>query len=215
MSLRIVVCGAGTTGRHVSATLAGTHDVTLVDRRETDAPPGVRFVLGDATAPDVLLRAGVQGADAVVGATGDDPVNLLIALLAKRRFGVRWTVARMNDPTHRWLFTPAGVDAVVSTAELVAALVQEEVGTGDLVTLLRLRGGVAVTETALPAGAAVAGRVVAALALPDGIAITAIVRDESVLLPSRAGPLRAGDLVIALCEPGHEHILAERLTRAA
>jgi trk system potassium uptake protein TrkA len=212
MSLRIVVCGAGSTGRHVAAALAEIHDVTLVDRHAAEAPHGVRFVLGDATEPDVLLRAGVRDADAIVCTTRDDPVNLFVALLAKRRFGVRWTVARTADPAHRWLFEPAaGVDVAVSTAELTARLVQEEVTAGDLVTLLRLRGGVAVTETTLPPGAAAAGREPALLDLPEGVALTAIVRDESVLLPGRAGPLRAGDVVVALCEPGREHVLHDAL----
>lgn len=197
--------------------LAGVHDVTVVDRLPSRRPrTNVAFVLGDATDPGVLLRAGAREADAVVCTTRDDAANLLVARLAKHRLGVRWTVARCVDPTHRWLFTPAaGVDVVVSTAELVAQLVQEEVTAGDLVTLLRLRGGVAVTETTLPAGAGVAGAPATALGLPAGVALTAVVRDEHVLFPDRAGPLRAGDVVVALCEPGHEHVLHELLTRRA
>jgi trk system potassium uptake protein TrkA len=126
MSSRVVVVGAGSTGRHIAGVLAGRHDVTLVDRQPADAPAGVRFLLGDATDPAVLLHAGAHGADALVCVTRDDPVNLLVALLAKRRFGVRWTVARTADPEHRWLFTPeAGVDVAVSAAEMTARLVQE------------------------------------------------------------------------------------------
>jgi trk system potassium uptake protein TrkA len=217
MSLRIVVCGAGTTGGHVARELAEVHDVTVVDRAELPRAPGAaRFVHGDATDPSVLLRAGVAEADVVVCATRDDPANLLIARLAKRRFGVRWAVARVANPAHRGLFTAeAGVDVVVSSAELVARLVQEEVTAGDLVTLLRLRGGVAVTETEIPAGAAAAGTQATALELPSGVAITAIVRRDHVLLADRAGLLRAGDVVVALCEPGREHLLEELLTRRA
>jgi trk system potassium uptake protein TrkA len=84
---------------------------------------------------------------------------------------------------------------------------------GDLVTLLRLRGpGVAVTETTLPPGAACAGRRAAELDLPPGTALTAVVREGHVLLPDRAGPLLAGDMVVALCEPGREHALHRVLT---
>jgi trk system potassium uptake protein len=212
--MRILICGAGTTGKHVAKVLSEVHDVTVIDRLEERRIPGHRFVAGDAADPAVLLDAGAGGADALVAATADDPTNLVIALLAKQRFGVGSTVARMNDPAHRWLFTPAGgVDAVVSAAELVARLVQEEVTASDLVTLLELRGaGVAVTETTIPPGAAVAGSAASELALPGGVAVTAVVRQEQVLLPDRAGALRAGDIVVALCEPGHEHVLHDRLT---
>ena len=37
----------------------------------------------------------------------------------------------------------------------------------------------------------------------------------ALLLPDRAGPLRAGDTVVALCEPGREHALHDLLTSPA
>jgi trk system potassium uptake protein TrkA len=196
------------------------HEVTVVDRRpdrRIAERPGLRFILGDAADPSVLLRAGARDADALIAVTRDDPANVLIATLAKHRLGVRSTVVRVQDPAHEWLFTArAGVDIVVSAAELVARLVQEEVTAGDLVTLLRLHEpGVAVTETTLPAGAAIAGSLAGSLSLPDGVALTAVIRDGTVLLPDRAGPLRAGDTVVALCEPGREHVLHELLTGPA
>lgn len=213
--MRIIVCGAGSTGRHVAAVLGEVHEVTVVDRLEDCRVPGRRFVAGDAADPAVLLEAGAADADALVSTTADDATNLLVALLGKHRFGVASTVARMNEPAHRWLFTPAaGVDVAVSAAELVTRLLQEEVTAGDLVTLLELRGsGVAVTETAIPAGAAIAGRRASDLVLPDGVALTAVVRDDQVLIPDRAEALRAGDIVVALCEPGREHALHDLLTR--
>jgi trk system potassium uptake protein TrkA len=214
----IVICGAGSTGRHVAHVLAEVHDVVLIDRapdRRVEPAPSLRFVLGDAADPGVLMHAGARDADAVIAVTRDDATNLTIALLAKRRLGARWTVARMQEPAHRWLFTPeAGVDVVVSAAELVARLVQEEVTAGDLVTVLRLRGaGAALIETTVPPGAQIAGTPAAQLPVPDGIALTAVIRDGDVLLAGRAGRLRAGDVIVALCEPGREHVLHDVLTR--
>ena len=163
------------------------------------------------------MRAGAREADAVIALTHADTTNLLIALLAKRRLGVRTTLARISDPAHRWLFTPeAGVDIAISTAELVTRVVQEEVTAGDLVTLLRLRGpGIAVLEVTVPPGAAVAGTRATEMPLPDGVAITAIARGGELLLPERAGPITAGDSVVTLCEPGREHLLHDLLTAGA
>jgi trk system potassium uptake protein TrkA len=214
--MRIVICGAGSTGRHVAEVLSDVHHVTVVEcdpDRIGEARPNLTFVLGDASDPATLVAAGATGADALIAVTRDDPTNLVATLLARNRLGVRWVVARMSDPRHEWLFGPgAGVDVVVSTAELVARLVQEEVTAGDLVTLLRLRGaGIAVTETTLPPGATAAGGAATDLVLPSGTALTAIVREGHVLLPTSAGRLSAGDVVIALCEPGREHVLHQAL----
>lgn len=217
--MRILVCGAGATGTHVARVLSEVHHVTLVERAPDRLPNGEdRFavLLGDAADPGVLTQVDAADADMLIATTADDPTNLVIARLAKR-LGIRWVVARLNNPEHDWLFTPeAGVDVAVSTGTLVARLVQEEVTAGDLVTLLRLRGpGVAVTETVLPPGAAVAGHAAAEVRLPTGTVLTAVVRDGHVLIPERAGRLTAGDVIIALCEPGREHLLHQRFTGSA
>ena len=214
--MRILVCGAGATGMHVARVLSEVHHVTVIESAPERVPEGndeFSVRLGDAADPGVLAQAEAADTDVLIAATGHDPTNLVIARLAKQ-LGIRWVVARMNDPDHDWLFTPeAGVDIAVSTAVLVARLVQEEVTAGDLVTLLRLRGpGVAVTETALPPGAAVAGLCAGELELPSGTVFTAVVRDGHVLIPERAGRLVAGDVVVALCEPGREHLLHQLLT---
>jgi len=217
MSATIVICGHGTTGAEVTRVLSQTHHVTVIDRSAEQLPePGPRVlpVAGDAADAGVLAAAGARDADALIALTGDDAVNAIVATLAKRRMRVGSVVARVDDPEHRWLFgLDAGVDIIVSTADLVTRLVQEEVTAGDLVTLLRLRGaGVAVTETTIPAGATAAGMRVSALRVPDGVAITAVVHGGDVRLPERAGRLTAGDVVVALCEPGREAGLHELLT---
>lgn len=217
MGMRIVVCGAGSVGLHVARVLSEVHEVTLIEREPERVPAqqrALRCMCGDATDPAVLLGAGGREAEALIAATQVDAANLVIATLAKRTLGIRWVVARVNHPSHEWLYTPAaGVDVAVSTATLVARLVQEEVTAGDLVTLLRLRGtGVAVTEITLPPGAGAAGLRATELGLPAGVALTAVVRAGEVLLPERAERLRAGDVVVALCESGREHVLHEALT---
>ena len=217
--MRILVCGAGATGMHVARVLSEVHHVTVIENAPDRIPGGEEpfgVLLGDAADPGVLTQADAADADVLIAATGHDPTNLVIARLAKQ-LGIRWVVARMNDPEHDWLFTPeACVDFAVSTGVLVARLVQEEVTAGDLVTLLRLRGpGVAVTETALPPGAAVAGLRAGELELPSGTVLTAVVRDGHVLIPERAERLVAGDVVVALCEPGREHLLHQLLTSGA
>src|SRR6185437_1718366 len=139
--MRILVCGAGATGMHVARVLSEVHHVSVIEGAPEHLPGGehaFRVLLGDAADPGVLAQAEAADTDVLIAATGQDQTNLVIARLAKQ-LGIRWVVARMNDPEHDWLFTPeAGVDIAVSTGALVARLVQEEVTAGDLVTLLRL-----------------------------------------------------------------------------
>ena len=107
---------------------------------------------GDACEVDNLEDAALEECDVVVGATGDDKVNLVVSLLAKTEFAVRRVVARINHPSNEWLFTEAwGVDVAVSTPRVLAALVEEAVEVGDVVRLFGLREGQAnLVEVTLP-----------------------------------------------------------------
>ncbi|MGY1454822.1 HAD-IC family P-type ATPase [Streptomyces sp. SS8] len=62
----------------------------------------------------VLERAGALTADVLIAATDRDEENLVIGLLAKRRFAVPRVVARVNDTENAWLFDGRwGVDAAI------------------------------------------------------------------------------------------------------
>lgn len=58
--------------------------------------PG-RTVEGDASNIDVLLLAGIKDASAVVSATNDDHVNLMIASIATEIYGIQSVIALVHD----------------------------------------------------------------------------------------------------------------------
>ena len=128
----------------------------------------------------------------MIGATGDDKVNLVVSLLAKTEFSVNRVVARINHPSNEWLFTEAwGVDHAVSTPRVIAALVEEAVEVGDLVRLFGLREGQAnLVEVTLPDSAPVAGKCMRDLDLPKDAALVAIIRGQRVITPDAGGAAR-------------------------
>ncbi len=145
----------------------------------------------------------------MVGATGDDKVNLVVSLLAKTEFAVRRVVARINHPANEWLFTEAwGVDVAVSTPRVLAALVEEAVEVGDLVRLFGIREGQAnLVEITLPESAPCAGHAVRDLDLPQDAALVAIVRGSRVITPDPGGAARGGDELLFVALPEAEAAL--------
>ena len=168
--------------------------------------PGATWLLADACEVDNLEQAGLADFEVVVGATGDDKVNLVISLLAKTEFAVRRVVARINHPANEWLFTEAwGVDVAVSTPRVLAALVEEAVSVGDLVRLFTLREGQAnLIEITLPESAPCAGTPVRDLKLPKDAALVAIVRGHRVIVPTPEEPIEAGDELLFIALPESE-----------
>ncbi|AXV05700.1 Trk system potassium uptake protein TrkA [Euzebya pacifica] len=202
--MKVVIAGAGGIGRYLAAELRDRgHDLTIVEKRDEAVArvgDGIRIVHGDACAPAVLEAAEVRSADVVVAVTGDDEDNLVVSLLSKEEFGVPRVLARVNYPANEWLFDASwGVDLAVSPPHLLTALVEEEVLTGDLISLLKLgRGEIELLEVRLDEKSAATGQRVDGLPLPPDSAIVAIVRGNRVLPARGTTALTEGDEVLAL-----------------
>jgi trk system potassium uptake protein TrkA len=209
--VKVAIAGAGSVGRSIARELlVNGHDVLLIDKDPRKVDPervsDASWLLGDACEVANLEQAKLQEYDVMVGATGDDKVNLVVSLLAKTEFSVGRVVARINHPANEWLFTEAwGVDRAVSTPRVLAALVEEAVEVGDLVRLFSIREGQAnLLEVTVPSSAACAGCSVRDLDLPKDAALVAIVRGTRVISPGPEEPLESGDELLFVALPETE-----------
>jgi trk system potassium uptake protein TrkA len=108
-------------GATVAKTLAEEGwDVTAVDESESAlARLGQRwrggFVVGHGMDVDVLRRAGIEQAEAVVVATDGDNTNIVVAQIAQRMFQVSCVVVRLLDPARADFYATKGLDTVCPT----------------------------------------------------------------------------------------------------
>ncbi len=208
--MRIAIAGAGSVGRSIATELAGNgHDVLLIDRDTraigVDDLPQVEWLLADACELATLEDARLGDFDVVVAASSDDKVNLVVSLLAKTEFAVERVIARINDPDNEWLFNESwGVDLAVSPPRLIADLVEgvpeeEADPEGSLPPL----PGAEIAESVLHAESRFAGGPEGALteALPEGVALVAVVGPGGVRPPDPARTLSVGNTVVFLAEP--------------
>ena len=138
--MKVVVVGGAGLAEQVAEEMADEgHEVTLVEpageQSTLRAAPAVRYLPGDGVSPAVLEAAGARCCDVLVACTRADEDNLVISLLAKRRFAVGRIVARVNEPDNAWLFDESwGVDEAVSPSSAFAAVVRRGAGaTPDVV----------------------------------------------------------------------------------
>jgi len=216
--MRVAIAGAGKVGRSIARELLDNgHAVLLIDKdpavfRSTSVE-GATTLVNDACEISALEDARIAECQVVIAATGDDKVNLVVALLAKTEYGVPRVVARVNHPKNEWMFDESwGVDVAVSTPRMLSALVEEAVSVGDLVKLLQFRQGAAeLVEFTLAHDAPVIQRCVAEVQWPPDTALVAIVRGPRVLTPNPDERFVAGDELIFVMTPDQEHQLAELL----
>lgn len=206
----VVVAGAGKVGYHLSkALIAEGHEVVLVEKDREHAQH-IADELGSVVIPHAadegrwLMEAGVERADVVVAATGDDEDNLIICQLAELlaiRKGSRKprTIARVNHPKNEAVLIRLGVDATVSTTSTMLQLIEEELSPHPTVHLMTLRrAGIELMECTIPRGAPSLGKRVQDLSLPAGVSVPLVVRDGETTQLDAGSPLQVGDRVIVL-----------------
>lgn len=224
--MRVVIVGAGKVGMHIASDLAQSdHDVVVVERDRNlvarkQAASGlehVEFVVGDACEIAEQDLCGLETADVVVAATGEDQVNLVVSLLAKQEYAVPRVIARVNHPRNQWLFNESwGVDVCVSTPHLLTALVEEAVSIGHVVNLLDFEGGGArLVEVTLAESSPAAGMTVSELRASQDIAVVAIVRDRHVITPDADDQLEVGDEVLMVVTAEDDDEVRRLLVREA
>jgi trk system potassium uptake protein TrkA len=205
----VLIVGGGRVGAQLATLLvAQNHHVHLVEhRREVlarihrELPTEVIYE-GNPTDSQVLEQAGIQRVGVLAACTTNDADNLVLCFLARTRYNVPRTIARVNYPRNAWLFDQKfHVDVALSQAEILASLIEEEMSLGDMMTLLKLRRGrYSLVEEKIPAGAKAIGIPIKDLALPEPCVIAAIIRQGEIMLPRGITTLEEGDEVLAVTD---------------
>jgi trk system potassium uptake protein TrkA len=133
----VLIVGAGRVGSAVAKrALTAGHQVSVLDedplshdRLHEDLlgsweDAGGQFTVGTALELDALLEAGIERADAFIAATNGDNTNLVVAQVAKRRFGVDRVVARVLDPARATWYSAQGLEIVCPTQRAIELLEQ-------------------------------------------------------------------------------------------
>jgi trk system potassium uptake protein TrkA len=208
----VIIVGGGKVGYHLAKHLIERdYEVTLVEKDVARAEwiehqlGSVSVMVGDGDEMSFLATTGIERASVVVGTTGDDEDNLIVCQLAKMKFNVPRTIARVGNPHNVAVFKALGVDAPVSATELLMGLIESELGS-ELVRGVAVKAsGTCLVDLALPAASGYVGKRIADISLPKGGILVCVVRAGKPVVP-------APDVVI---QPGDELVVYSQLLDAA
>ena len=212
-----VIIGGGRGGSYLARDLQSQcYQVKVVDRRPDVVAKlrqeiGGDVLCGDGSSPQTLEQVGVAKADLVVALTHNDEDNLVVCRLAKRQFRVPRVIARVNNPLNEWLYTKAwGVDVAISQVHLTSKVIEEEIGLGELITLLKLnRGEAALLELRLPEISPCQGKAIRDLNLPAETVIVSVIRGGKLIIPRGDTVLETGDDILAVSTVAAEKALKD------
>lgn len=206
----VIIAGGGRTGAQLAKSLiAIDHKVRVVEHRPEILArihkelPTETIVTGNPLDVNILEQADIQHAQVFAATTPNDAENLALCYLARERYKVKRTIARVNNPRNAWLFNERFyVDVAVNQADILARLIEEEMSMGDMMTLLKLRRGkYSLVEEKVPENAKAVGVAIKDLNLPANCVIAGIIRAGDLMIPRGVTTLSAGDEVLAITDP--------------
>ncbi|WP_422363050.1 Trk system potassium transporter TrkA [Pyruvatibacter mobilis] len=236
--MKVIVCGAGQVGSGIARQLAAEHnDVTVIDNspdliQQMADNLDVRTVVGYASHPDVLERAGAREADMVIAVTFADEVNMVACQVAHSLFNVPTKIARIRAQSYLWpmwqdLFTRdhMPIDVIISPELEVGRDVMRRLEMpGALEAIPFADGHVSFLGIALEDDCPVVNTPLRQLTelFPDLKAVvTGVQRGDRLFVPDSGDQMMVGDVAYVVTETsqtrrvlslfGHEEQAARRI----
>jgi len=223
---RVVIAGAGRVGVGLAHLLeaAGVRDIKLIEpdiERAEAASAALHHAIvlhGNVLEDDTLDEAAVKDADGFVAVTGEDEVDIMACVAAKRHGAAR-ALSLVQKPRYLpMLVAMPAVDGAVSMHLTSVSNILRLIRRGDVVSLHSLHEiNAEVIELVAQESSAVTGQEIRNLNFPDDALIGAIVRGDDVLVPDGRDTIEPGDRVVVLSLPDAiqsvERLFAERSSR--
>lgn len=207
MKPRILIAGAGETGRELAVRLQPNWNVILLDKnpakleilKAEGAPEDITCVDGDATSALVLKHAGIESTYSVLSVMGWDEANLEFCRLASQVFHVPRVTATAVRRSWVPRFEELGIE-VISRPNAIASVLSSRVERVMRTTSdIGLGKGEILEVKVLPHSPAVGKRLEELH--PQSWLVGAIYRKSKLVVPHGNTEIRAGDGLLLIGEP--------------
>ncbi|MFK5971304.1 MAG: Trk system potassium transporter TrkA [Candidatus Marithrix sp.] len=152
--MKIIILGAGQVGYSLANHLVAeiNNDITVVDKdaellRNLQEHLDLRTVIGHASHPHVLFKAGAEDADMLIAVTNSDETNMVACQIAHTVFHTPTKIARVRESdylNHEEIFggtNGLAVDVHISPEQLVTHYIQRLIDYPDALQVLDFADG--------------------------------------------------------------------------
>jgi trk system potassium uptake protein TrkA len=142
--MRVIVCGAGKVGTSIAEQLVSqNNDVTVIDQSEElisklSDEVDLNTIVGSASHPSILEKAGAKDADMIIAVTLQDEINMVACQMAHTFFKIPRKIARLRsedflNPIWRNLYNADNmpIDLIISPELEVAKSIIRQLNAPD------------------------------------------------------------------------------------
>ncbi len=135
--MKIIILGAGQVGSALAESLADEqNDITIVDTdgdklRSLQDKFDIGIVVGEASHPSTLLKAGAEDAEMLVAVTSSDEINMMACQVAHSLFSTPTKISRVRSPNYlayqEQIFNSENipVDVIIGPEQLVTKNIRQ------------------------------------------------------------------------------------------
>lgn len=153
----------------------------------------------DGSKPEIMKQADASLTDLMLVSTDDDRVNIAATRNAKKDFGVPRVVAVANSPKNKTRLVQAGADVVICPVDLALRDFENVLLKDHALTLMyRSEPDLRVAEVTIPMTAAIIGKKIHELKVPEKCRIALVSRGDTYMFPEMDLEMLSGDKVLVL-----------------
>jgi trk system potassium uptake protein TrkA len=197
--MKVIIIGCGRVGEQLARLLVDEgHKVSVIDYDPNAlARLGPNFkgqrIIGVGFDREVLIKAGIEHADAFAAASSSDNANIVAARIAHNIFHVPRVVARLYDPQRAEIYRRLGMLTISSTT-WGAERLREVLTSAEIDPIVSFGSGeVSLVNIEIPPH--LAGRMVKNLTVSAEIVVVAITRNGAAFIPTLGSQFMEGDVV--------------------
>lgn len=220
--MKIIIVGGGKLAYYLIKTLLPfRHEISVIElQKETCERIATDFDVvnvfnGDGTSIKTLEEVGCKNADFYVAVTGKDENNLVGCEIAKKRFNIKTTVARVNNPKNVEMFNLLGIDRVYSSTQILADIIEQEIDYIGMRVVFKIEKTTkSIVEFKLSPNSSAVGKTLHKYVFPGSSAVVMITRkDGQVEMPRGDLVMSAGDVMLLACDQSEYDAIWRQMVR--
>ena len=202
----VIFFGGGRVTRKAATELVDELNIKIIEKDRdlcnllSEKVPNALIINEDGSDMDVIKEEGIQDADAFVAVTDSSEANIF-ACLAAKRFGVRKTIAEVENLDYIPMAEGLDIGTVLNKKTIAASYIYQMLLDASVRGVHNLTNADAeIVEFYAKEGSTITKHTVRNMDLPDEANIGGIVRAGEGILVNGDTRIIAGDLVVVFCK---------------